>query len=51
MSGNDRFAILPGGSLLVLRRSEGEGEVRRFDLVLGYARELKAAMAKAGAGR
>ncbi len=51
MSGADRFTVLPDGSLLVLRRSEGEGEVRRFDLVLGYARELKAAMAKAGAGK
>jgi len=51
MSGDGSFAVLPGGSLLVLRRSEGEGEVRRFDVVLGYARELKAAMAKAGAGK
>jgi len=45
------YTALPGGGLLVVRKAGDEGEIRRFDLVTGYASELKRAMAKAGTGK
>jgi len=46
----DEYTALPGGGLLVTRKADGEGEIRRFDLVLGYAPELKRAMERATRG-
>jgi serine/threonine-protein kinase len=41
------YASLPGGGLLVVRKAEGEDEVRRFDLVTGFAPGVKRAMERA----
>ena len=46
----ESFAPLPGGALLVTRRADGEGEIRRFDVVLGFGPELKRALARATRG-
>ena len=46
----DDFTALPGGGLLVTRKAPDEGEIRRFDLVLGYGPELKRAMERASRG-
>lgn len=51
VSGETGFAVLPGGDLLVTQKGEGEGEIRHFELALGFDRELKRLIAKATSGR
>lgn len=45
------FTALPGGDLLVTRKGDGEGEIRRFDIVLNYGPELERQMLRAREGR
>lgn len=50
VSNPEDFAVLPGGGLLVVRKADGEGELRQFDLVLDYGPELARVMKRARAG-
>jgi hypothetical protein len=46
------FEVLADGSLLITRKADGEGEIRQFDVVLGFGSELERTLRKAqGAGR
>ena len=40
------FRVLPDGRLLFLRRASGEGSIERFELVLGFAEEVRRRMAR-----
>ncbi|MBI5170356.1 MAG: serine/threonine-protein kinase [Candidatus Eisenbacteria bacterium] len=51
VSGESGFAVLPGGDLLVTQKGDGEGEVRHFEVALGFDRELKRLIQKATGGR
>jgi serine/threonine-protein kinase len=50
IASGDAFTVLPDGSVAGIARAEGEGEMRHFDLVLGYGPELKRAMERATRG-
>ena len=39
------FRVLPDGRLLFLRRASGEGSIERFEIVLGFADEVRRRMA------
>jgi hypothetical protein len=39
------FRVLPDGRLLFLRRASGEGSIERFEIVLGFAEEVRRRMA------
>lgn len=49
VSAADEWSALPDGRLLVTRKADGEGEIRRFDLLLDYGADLKRALKRAGA--
>ena len=51
VSGEAPFSVLPGGDLLVTQKGDLEGEVRHFELALGFDRELKRLIQKATGGR
>ncbi|MCC6650970.1 MAG: serine/threonine-protein kinase [Candidatus Eisenbacteria bacterium] len=44
------WAVMSDGSLLVTRKADGEGEIRRYDILFRFDRELKSLLAKATAG-
>ncbi len=40
------FGLAPDGSVVVTHRAENEGDVKQFDLVLGFDREVERALAR-----
>jgi serine/threonine-protein kinase len=42
----DDFTALPNGDLLIVRKAEGEDEIRQFDLVLNFDAEVERVLAK-----
>jgi hypothetical protein len=50
-AGNAMWDVMPDGRLLVVQRGVEEDDPRRFDVVVNWAAELRAAMAKTGAAR
>jgi hypothetical protein len=51
VSGEPGYVVLPGGDLLVTQKGDLEGEVRHFEIALGFDRELKRLIQKATGGR
>jgi hypothetical protein len=50
VAGSADYDLLPDGSLLVVRKAEGEGEIGQLDVVLNYRTELERVLKQALAG-